>query len=96
MIKSDLVKRIASKFKLSINLTNKVVLTMFDEIINGLVSDSRTELRRFGVFTVKQQKARKITLPSGKEITRPARKIAIFKPSPTIKKKLNQSSKKRF
>jgi len=89
MIKSDLVKTIASKFKLSINLANKIVQTFLDEAVNGLISDSRIELRRFGIFATKKQKSRVITLPSGKKVTRPAQKVVTFLPSLAVKKKLN-------
>ncbi|MBF0548442.1 MAG: HU family DNA-binding protein [Candidatus Riflebacteria bacterium] len=90
---NDLVKKIAKKFKLSLHLTSKITQTLLDEIINGLISDSRTELRRFGVFTIKKQKPRKITLPTGAEMTRPAKKILLFKPSPPSRK--NSTPKRR-
>ena len=89
MIKDDLVKTIAAKFNLSLNLTGKIVQTVLDEIVSSLASDSRIELRRFGVFDIKRQAPRVITLPSGKKITRPAQKIVTFTTSPTVKKKLN-------
>ena len=93
MIKNDLVETIAAKFDLSLNLASKIVQTLLDEIVNGLVSDSRIELRRFGVFGLKQQRSRVITLPSGKKVTRPAQKVITFNPSPTVKKKLNPPTK---
>jgi integration host factor subunit beta len=93
MIKNDLVKIIAAKFDFSLNLTGKIVQTFLDEIVNGLVLDSRIELRRFGVFGIKRQKARVITLPSGKKITRPAQKVVTFNPSSFVKKNLNPTTK---
>jgi len=95
MIKDDLVKEIAAKFDLSLNLTGKIVQTLLDELVNGLTTDSRIELRRFGVFSLKHQKPRVITLPSGKKITRPAQRVVIFTPSPSVKKKLNPPTKLR-
>lgn len=89
MIKDDLVNRIAAKFGLSLNLTGKIVQAFLDELVGGLVEGSGIELRRFGVFGTKKQKARVITLPSGKKVTRPAQKIVTFAASSTVKKKLN-------
>ena len=57
MIKDDLVKAIAAKFGLSLNITGQIVQTFLDELIRGLVLGSRIELRRFGVFGTKRQKS---------------------------------------
>lgn len=89
MIKDDLVKAIAAKFKLSHNLAGKIVQAILDELVNGLLSGSRIELRRFGVFAIKRQAARIITLPWGVKIKRRAQKLVIFSSSPLVKKKLN-------
>lgn len=89
MIKDDLVKTIAARFGLSMNLTGKIVQAFLDELVTGLVADSRIELRRFGVFDIKHQAPRVITLPSGQQITRPAQKIVTFSTSATVKNKLN-------
>jgi nucleoid DNA-binding protein len=58
-----------------------------------LVSEGKIELRRFGVFGVKHQGPRVITLPSGKKVTRPAQRVITFNPSPTVKQKLNPPTK---
>lgn len=84
-----MVKAIAARFGLSMNLTGKVIQAFLDELVTGLVADSRIELRRFGVFGIKRQAPRVITLPSGEQITRPAQKIVTFATSTTVKKKLN-------
>lgn len=89
MIKDDLVKRIAAKFDLSQNLTGKVVQAFLDELVDCLVEGPGIELRRFGVFATKKQKARVIILPSGEKVTRPARKIVTFSASATVKRLLN-------
>ncbi len=95
MIKEDLVKKIATEFNLSLNATARIVQALLDEIINGLVSDSRIEFRRFGVFELKKQKPRVIILPSGEKITRSAKKIITFNSSSCVKKKLNPPTKKQ-
>lgn len=90
MIKDDLAKAIAAKFGLSMNISGEILQTFLDELVRGLVLDSKIELRRFGVFGIKRQKPRIITLPSGKKITRPAQKVVTFTPSFTVKKALNR------
>jgi len=89
VIKADLVKTIATDFGLSLNRAGQIVQTFLDNLIIGLVSGSRIELRRFGVFAIKHQAPRWITLPSGKKIAVPAQKTVSFTPSPTVKKKFN-------
>jgi integration host factor subunit beta len=95
VIKNDLVKEIAATFALSHNLSARIVQTLFDKLVDGLVTDSKVELRRFGVFGTKRQAPRVITLPSGKKIKRPAQTVAIFAPSVTLKRKLNPKRKSR-
>ena len=93
MIKADLVARLADRFALSQILATAIVRGILDDLTTGLLSDGHIELRRFGVFKVIRQAPRVIVLPSGKKITRPARKVLTFAPSPTIKKKLNPPSR---
>ena len=95
MIKADLVREVAKKHGLSRNLSGQIVQTLFDEMANCLVTDSRIELRRFGVFHIKSQALRVITLPSGIKITRPAKKVVTFALSPTVKKKINPPPKEK-
>lgn len=94
MIKDDLVQEIAEKHDLSRSLSAQIVQTLLDKIVDGLIKDSRVELRRFGIFKTKNQAPRVITLPSGKKIKRPAQKIVTLTPSATLKKKLNRSKTK--
>jgi nucleoid DNA-binding protein len=95
MIKNDLVKKIATKHKLSLSEAEKIIETSLEEIVNGLGAKKRVEFRRFGVFTLKQQKARTIVLPSGKKIVRPAKKIVLFSPSQIVLKRLNTPARKK-
>ena len=95
MIKKDLVTAITDEYGLSHNLSAKIVQTILDEIVHGLINNDRIELRRFGVFDTKIQEPRTITLPSGKKIKIPVQQVVTFLPSPTIKKKLNPKPKKK-
>ena len=95
MIKDDLVKRIATGFDFSLALSGEIVQAVLDEITTGLVEGSRIELRRFGVFGIKRQKPRVITLPSGQKIKRPVQNVVTFTPSTVIKKKINPARRQR-
>ena len=95
MIKDDLVTAIAEEHALSRYLSAQIVQTLLDKLVDGLIKDSRVELRRFGVFGTKNQAPRVITLPSGKKIKRPAQKVVTFAPSATVKKKLNPKKSKQ-
>ena len=64
MIKNDLVKKVATKHNLSLSEAEKIIETCLEEIVNGLEANARVEFRRFGAFTLKQQKARTIILPT--------------------------------
>jgi integration host factor subunit beta len=59
MIRSELIQKIADE---NPNLTQrdveKIVSTVFDEIIGALARGDRVELRGFGAFSVKSRDAR--------------------------------------
>lgn len=94
MIKDDLIQEIAEKHDLSRYLSAQIVQTLLDKLVDGLIKDSRVELRLFGIFKTISQAARVITLPSGKKIKRPAQKVVTFTPGITVKKKLNPKKRK--
>jgi len=78
--KKDIVKRIATKHNLSQQETKHVVQSVFDTVVDVLVSEGRLELRDFGVFHVKERAARKARNPrTGEEVTVPPRKVVTFK-----------------
>src|SRR5262245_43971282 len=59
MIKSELVKRIASQNALlSHRDVEKIVDAVLDEIIEAMAGGDRVELRGFGAFSVRVRKAR--------------------------------------
>ena len=94
MIKSDIIKTISKQYNLSTRQATAILQTCLDEIVSGLIKGETIELRRFGVFKTKLQKARIIKHPiTGKPIKRPAKKIVLFESSSTVKKKLNLRKK---
>ena len=63
MTKKEIVKEISSELGLTQMKTKEIVQKTFDAIINTLLREGRIELRNFGVFEVKQRKARKARNP---------------------------------
>ena len=87
--KKDIVKLIATRYKLSQFDTKKVVQCVLDTIIDVLAKEGRLELREFGVFQVKQRAERQARNPkTGVRVTVPSRKVVTFKPGKLLQEKV--------
>jgi len=90
MIKSDIIKTISKQYNLSTRQATAILQTCLDEIVSSLIKSDTVELRRFGVFKTKLQKARTIKHPvTGKPVLRSAKKVVLFKASLFVKKAIN-------
>jgi len=91
MIKADIVKRVASELSNENNaLKDKEALEIVDRIIDALkeiiVDHQRLEIRDFGVFQVKERKARVGRNPKNRvEYPIPSHRVVTFKPGKEIK-----------
>ncbi len=89
MTKKDIVKDIAQAVDLTQTKTKEVVQRTFEAIINSLEENDRIELRNFGVFEVKQRKARKARNPrTGGEVFVQAKRVVTFKPGKEMLEKI--------
>src|SRR5262245_66554826 len=71
--------------------TNKIVQLTFDAIVDTLLEDKRIELRNFGVFEVKQRKARKARNPrTGERVDVPPKNVVTFKPGKEMEELVRQ------
>ena len=96
MKKADIIKAIIQKHSLAVRQATAVLNTCLDEIVSGLAKGEAVELRRFGVFKTKKQKARTIIHPkTGKPIKRPARTIVLFEAGSTVKTAINKPGRKK-
>ena len=91
MIRSELIQKIADEnphlFQRDVE---RIVNTIFEEITDALANGDRVELRGFGVFSTKTQKARISRNPkTGEKINTPEKKTIHFKMSKDLFKKLN-------
>src|SRR5271163_3411422 len=80
MTKKEMAKAIADDLNITTELTKAVIQKTFAAIIETLGTDGRIELRNFGVFEVKQRKARKARNPKTGEVVQvPSRTRVSFK-----------------
>ena len=87
MTKKEIVRFISDDLDLSQQDVKKVVQRTFDAVIDALAKEGRIELRNFGVFEVKQRKARKARNPrTGEEVFVAAKRVVTFKPGKEMEK----------
>ena len=89
MTKNDMVIEIAKETGLRQVDIKKIVQMTLDSIIEVLVSERRIELRNFGVFEVKERKARKARNPrTGEEVDVPRKMVVTFKPGKLMEERI--------
>src|SRR5258705_6448723 len=93
MIKSELIKRIASATpRLRQRDVESVVEAMLDQITQGLADGRRVEIRGFGVFATKQWSARIGRNPrTGVEVAISEKSVPSFKTGKDMRKRLNKA-----
>ncbi|TYB30578.1 MAG: HU family DNA-binding protein [Candidatus Mcinerneyibacterium aminivorans] len=90
MRKDDFITKIAEKNDMTKKKAKEVFDCIFEEIANVLDDDDKLTVRNFGTFKVSHRSARKGRNPqTGEEIQIPARKVAKFKASKSLKEYLN-------
>jgi nucleoid DNA-binding protein len=93
MTKNDIVLQIASETGLRQTDVKQVVQRTFDSIIDILARDGRLELRNFGVFEVRERKARKARNPrTGEQVMVPASQVVSFKAGKRMEDQISKSS----
>ncbi len=90
MRKDDFITKIAEENDMTKKKTKEVFDSIFDELADVLDDDDKLTVRNFGTFKVSHRSARKGRNPqTGEEIQIPARKVAKFKASKSLKEYLN-------
>ena len=91
MTKKEIVKQIADRIGETQLKTKEIVQRTFDAIVETLLEDGRIELRNFGVFEVKQRKARKARNPrTGDRVDVPPKNVVTFKPGKTMEERVRK------
>jgi nucleoid DNA-binding protein len=89
--KKEIVKQISEKIGLTQLKTKEIVQQTFDAIVDTLLEVGRIELRNFGVFEVKQRKARKARNPrTGDRVDVPPKNVVTFKPGKEMEERVRQ------
>ncbi len=89
MTKKDIVLKITDMTGIKQVDVKRIVQKTFDVIVESLVRDEKVELRNFGVFKIKERKARFGRNPrTGESVPVPPRKVVIFKPGLEMKQRI--------
>ena len=91
MIRSELIQKVADENPhLYQRDVEKIVNTIFDEIVGALASGNRVELRGFGAFSVKQRDARTGRNPrTGESVEVEEKCVPFFKTGKLLRDRLN-------
>lgn len=91
MTKSELILRLAEKNPhLYQRDIERIVTTIFDEIVGALARGDRVELRGFGAFSVKKRDARQGRNPrTGETVSVEGKAVPFFKTGKQLRERLN-------
>ncbi len=94
MIRSELIQRISEEnphlFQRDVE---RIVNTVFEEIINAMARGDRVELRGFGAFSVKKRDARTGRNPrTGDSVSVEEKHVPFFKTGKLLRDRLNGMS----
>jgi integration host factor subunit beta len=91
MIKSELIQQIAEKNPhLYHRDLERVVQTIFNEIVSALRQGHRVELRGFGAFSVRERDARTGRNPrTGDAVEVDSKRVPFFKTGKELRQRLN-------
>jgi integration host factor subunit beta len=91
MIRSELIQKVAEENPhLYQRDVEKIVNTIFEEIINAMANGQRVELRGFGAFSVKQRDARVGRNPrTGEAVQVEQKHVPFFKTGKLLRDRLN-------
>lgn len=91
MIRSELVEKIAAENPhLYLRDVERIVATIFDEIIDAMAEGDRVELRGFGSFSVKEREARRGRNPrTGEAVDVDKKHVPFFKTGKLLRDRLN-------
>ena len=89
MTKKDIVLKITDLTGIKQVDVKRIVQKTFDVIIEALIRNEKVELRNFGVFKIKERKARLGRNPrTNQTVHVPPRKVVVFKPGLEMKQRI--------
>src|SRR5258706_8385643 len=94
MTKKEMALAIAEETNLTQILVKEIMQRLFDGIIDTLEKEGRIELRKFGVFEVKQRKPRKARNPrTGERVDVEAKNVVTFQPGKDMEEQVRKFAK---
>ena len=93
MIRSELIQKIADEHPdLSQREVERIVNTIFEEVIEAMARGDRVELRGFGEFSVKHREARTGRNPrTGEAVDVDEKHVPFFKTGKLLRERLNRA-----
>ena len=89
MTKKDIARSISDRAGITVSQALQVVQGVFDEIIDTLATEGRIELRNFGVFEVRERKARKARNPrTGDPVEVQPKNVVTFQPGKEMEERV--------
>jgi len=89
MTKKEIAIKIADETGIKQIVVKEIVQKTIDEMIEALAKGETLELRNFGVFKVKERKARTGRNPrTGETVSVPPKKVVTFKPGLIMKQRV--------
>ena len=89
MTKKDIVLKITDMTGIKQVDVKRIVQKTFDVIVDSLIRSEKVELRNFGVFKIKERRARLGRNPrTGDSVPVPPRKVVVFKPGLEMKQRI--------
>ena len=91
MIRSELIQKVAEENPhLTLRDVERVVNTIFEEIVDAMCDGNRVELRGFGAFSVKKRDARQGRNPrTGESVQVEEKHVPFFKAGKLLRDRLN-------
>jgi nucleoid DNA-binding protein len=91
MTKKDMARAIAEEMGIPQAQSAAIVQRIFDGITDTLLRVGRLELRNFGVFEVRERKARRARNPrTGEAVDVPAKLVVTFKPGREMEERVRR------
>ena len=89
MTKKDIVLKITDMTGIKQVDVKRIVQKTFDVIVDSLLRNEKVELRNFGVFKLKERRARFGRNPrTGQSVSVPPRRVVVFKPGLEMKNRI--------
>lgn len=93
--KKEIAKEVAEALDIPQTLAKEAVQQTLDSIVDGLIADGRIELRKFGVFEIRDRAAKRGRNPkTGESLMLPAKKAVTFKPGTEMEERVQRLSAK--